>query len=90
MMNCREVSRLVAEGADRDLRFYEQMRVRIHLVMCYMCRRFTRQLALIRRVSRAAGADSLLADGSVLQSVTLSPDAKSRLKEKIAHNNSGE
>ncbi len=91
MMNCREITRLVAESADRDLPFYQRMRVRMHLAICFLCRRFTRQLELIRKISRVAGGtDSLLADGGVLQGVTLPPDAKARLKEQIAHNKPGE
>ena len=91
MMNCKEITRLVAESADRDLPFYQRMRVRMHLAMCFLCRRFTKQLELIRKISRVAGGtDSLLADGGVLQGVVLPPDAKARLKEQIAHNKPGE
>jgi len=91
MMDCKEITRLVAESADCELRWYQRVRVRVHLAMCFLCRRFTRQLALIRKVSGAAGGtDSLLTDSGVFRDAALSPDAKTRLKEQIAHGNSGE
>ena len=91
MMDCKEVTRLVAESVDRELRWYQRVRVRVHLAMCFVCRRFTRQLALIRKISEiAGGTDALLTDSGVLGGVALSPAAKTRLKERIAHGNSSE
>ncbi len=89
MMDCREANRLFAESADRELRWYERVRVRVHFAMCFLCRRFTRQLVLIRKVSEiAGGTDALLTDSGVLAGVVLSPDAKTRLKELIARGDS--
>ncbi|MFQ5511597.1 MAG: zf-HC2 domain-containing protein [Candidatus Krumholzibacteriia bacterium] len=91
MMNCKEVTRLVAESADHDLRFHERMRVRVHLAICFLCRRFTRQLALISKASGVAGGtDALLADGGVLNEAALSPDVKARIKNRLAHDDPGE
>lgn len=91
MMDCREVNRLLAESADRELLWYQRIRVRVHLAMCFLCRRFTRQLTLIRKLSGAAGGmESLLTDSGVFGEVALSPDAKTRLKQQIARGYSSE
>lgn len=49
---CREVHRLVSEGLDRDLSLVERTRVRVHLVVCVACTRFTGQMDLLRRAMR--------------------------------------
>ena len=49
---CREVHRLVSEGLDRDLSLVERTRVRLHLVVCVACTRFTGQMDLLRRAMR--------------------------------------
>ncbi len=53
MPSCKEVHRLVSEGMDRDLSLVERTRMRLHLVMCEACTRFTGQMDLLRRAMRA-------------------------------------
>ena len=47
--NCREVTRLVLERENRNLTAIERIAVRLHLSICLMCTRFTRQLKLMDR-----------------------------------------
>jgi hypothetical protein len=47
--NCRDVSRLILQREDRRLSLVERMAVRLHLRICLMCTRFTRQVALMNR-----------------------------------------
>ncbi len=47
--NCREVTRLVLERENRSLTTVERIAVRLHLSICLMCTRFTRQLKLMDR-----------------------------------------
>jgi hypothetical protein len=49
---CREVHRLVSEGMDRDLSLVERTRMRLHLMVCEACTRFTGQMDLLRRAMR--------------------------------------
>src|SRR3954468_9027712 len=49
---CREVHRLVSEGMDRDLSLVERARMRLHLMVCQACTRFTGQMNLLRRAMR--------------------------------------
>jgi hypothetical protein len=48
---------------DEDLRPGERLRVRFHLLMCGACRRFERQIQLLRSAARQAAARALRDDG---------------------------
>jgi Putative zinc-finger len=56
MLNCREVSRLVSDSLDRKLGWSDWLGMRLHLMICENCRRFSRQLRVLRRILRR-GAD---------------------------------
>jgi hypothetical protein len=45
---CRDVTRLVLEGEDRELRWLERWALRSHMLICKACPRFARQVALMR------------------------------------------
>lgn len=47
--NCREVTRLVLEREERRLGMAERVAVRLHLGICLMCTRFSRQVRLMER-----------------------------------------
>lgn len=49
MLNCKQTSLLVSQSLDRPLSWRERWAVRVHLLICVYCRRFTQQLKLIRR-----------------------------------------
>ena len=53
LLNCRETTRLVSQGLDRDLAFGERVALRVHLAYCIGCRRARRQMAFLRRAVRA-------------------------------------
>ena len=46
--DCKETTRLVLEGEDRQLRLLERAGVRLHWRMCAGCTRFGRQVELMR------------------------------------------
>lgn len=57
MPTCSEVHRLVSERMDRPLSLAERARVRVHLLMCGACSRFSGQMALLRRAMRGGPPD---------------------------------
>lgn len=63
MDTCRDISALVSRAMDEDLRPSERLRVRFHLLMCGACRRFERQVRLLRSAARQAAARALRDDG---------------------------
>ncbi len=50
MLSCKEATRLVSEGLDRELPFWRRMRLRLHVVMCRGCSRYTRQITALNRL----------------------------------------
>ena len=59
MLSCKETSRLVSQGLDRELAFGERVALRVHLAICVGCRRAGRQMAFLRRaVGRLAEVEA--------------------------------
>jgi len=48
MLSCKQVSRLVSQGLDRDLGFTERVKLRVHLAICDGCTNFSRQMTFLR------------------------------------------
>ncbi|MCL4181473.1 MAG: zf-HC2 domain-containing protein [Verrucomicrobia bacterium] len=49
MPSCRDISRLVSEAMDHRLPLHQRAMIRLHLSMCALCRRYERQLHLLRQ-----------------------------------------
>lgn len=79
MLTCRGASHLVSESQDRPLGGFENGRLRIHLWMCINCRRFERQIGLMRRLLRQSGPD---AEAGATR--PLSTEAHERISKAIA------
>jgi len=47
-ITCREATRLVLEGEERRLAWGERLALRVHLLICKACPRFSRQVRLMR------------------------------------------
>jgi predicted anti-sigma-YlaC factor YlaD len=56
-LQCREVSRLISDGQDRELPAPDRARLRLHFLMCQTCRKVNRQMAFLRRAMRQLGRD---------------------------------
>jgi hypothetical protein len=52
IISCRESTRLVSQGLDRELAFGERVALRMHLVICLGCRRAGRQMRVLRQAVR--------------------------------------
>lgn len=51
-ITCKEVSRLVSEGLDKELPAEEQLRLRAHLAICRGCRSLADRMTFLRRAVR--------------------------------------
>jgi predicted anti-sigma-YlaC factor YlaD len=51
-LSCKEVSRILSDGLDADMRPPLRARLRLHLVMCEACRNVEQQFDLLRRLVR--------------------------------------
>ncbi|GAB3259460.1 zf-HC2 domain-containing protein [Chitinimonas naiadis] len=53
-MNCKDATRLVSEGLDRQLGLGEKVKLRLHLLICHYCTDFSRQTLFLRRAAKQA------------------------------------
>lgn len=51
-ITCKEASRLISEGLDRDLSAAERTKLRLHVTICVACDRVIRQFDFLRRAAR--------------------------------------
>lgn len=56
MMNCKDVSTLIARGELTKAPLMRRLAVRLHLAFCRRCRAFQQQLDAISRAARSATA----------------------------------
>lgn len=52
LFNCKQAHQIVSEGLDRDLRFSERARLKLHLSICDSCSNFYGQMRLLRQAMR--------------------------------------
>lgn len=55
MMNCKQATRLMSQGQDRQLTFPERMRLKVHLIICNGCANYNKHLKLIREAVKRLG-----------------------------------
>jgi hypothetical protein len=53
MLTCKEVTRLVSQGMDRDLAFPERAALQLHLVACRGCNSVKEQMEFLRKAVRS-------------------------------------
>jgi len=58
LLTCKETTRLVSQGLDRELEFGERVALRVHFAICLGCRRASRQMAFLRRAVQRLGEDA--------------------------------
>ncbi len=56
MITCKEVARRIASGEVADAPFLQRFGMRIHLLMCRYCRRYSKQMQTIGACGRKAWA----------------------------------
>lgn len=52
LLTCKETTRLVSQGLDRELAFGERVALRVHLAICLGCRRAGSQMRFLRQAVR--------------------------------------
>lgn len=63
-LTCQEVSRMISDGQDKDLPPNERARVRLHFVICEICRDVDEQMGFLRRAMSRLGRDQPPAEDS--------------------------
>ncbi|MBU1265497.1 MAG: zf-HC2 domain-containing protein [Gammaproteobacteria bacterium] len=80
MLTCKDASHLVSHCQDRPLNFRERWGLRIHLWMCGNCRRFERQIALMRRLLRQSDPRT----ETEIAGIELTAEARERISRALA------
>jgi predicted anti-sigma-YlaC factor YlaD len=80
-LSCEQISRLASESLDRDIGPLERAALRSHLLYCYACRRYLRQITQLRDALRrlAARAES----DPDAPGPTLPDDARERIRRAL-------
>ena len=81
MLTCKQVSRLISESLDRDLPLRQRMSMRMHLFMCKLCSRYSRQSLSLREAIRLQSEREEEID---VYPASLSSEARERIKESLS------
>ncbi len=79
MLSCKEAAGLLSESLDRKLPLGQRIALRMHLLFCRFCRRFSRQVLFLR------GAGSQVRDEKWEEKSPISDSLSVGAKEKIEH-----
>lgn len=73
MRTCKDISKLVSESLDRELSLRERMALRVHLMMCSLCRTYQHQILQLRTILK----------GAARPDEPLPEDARERIRQAI-------
>lgn len=62
MLKCRDVAEQASAYIDHELSWRGRLGVRLHLMMCRLCREYVRQLSLVARTLRHLPAEDVPSD----------------------------
>ena len=79
MLSCREATRLASERLDREMPFWRRMGLRLHVLMCRACSRYTRQVTALDR----AVAEHYQGDLPTVEREILPEDSLKRIKNSL-------
>ena len=80
MLTCKDASHLISENQERPLGFRDRWALRMHLWMCVNCRRFERQMTLLRQAMRMLARRAEVVDDSV----EFPPEVRERIRKALA------
>lgn len=58
MKSCEEVSKLISEKQDHDLKNTHKLSILTHLLYCRNCRQFRNQVITLSKISKAFNKDN--------------------------------
>lgn len=86
MMTCAEAARLMSDRLNRPLGIRARVALRLHLTLCAGCRRYARQLALIREWLRSNANEALGREGN--EQMHLDLVARNRILSRLEEHRS--
>ena len=83
MLSCRDAAKLLSESLDVQLPFRRRIGLRIHLMMCHLCRRYARQMKALQQLVRGLSAQVSEEDIDSVDLGSLSPEARERVENAL-------
>jgi len=77
IFSCKKISLLISESMDRKLPLYRRLGIKLHLMMCYLCRRYKKQLLFIHSILQTERTID------EIDCASLSPEAIEKIKKKL-------
>lgn len=81
MINCKEYARLVSNGMDRPLSFWDRISLKIHKLICTPCSRIEAHFLAIRSACRWLPSEDAAPDDSAGR---LPEDVRARIKARLS------
>jgi predicted anti-sigma-YlaC factor YlaD len=78
---CDGMTRLASQSLDRDLTLLERLALRLHMLYCSACRRYLRQISVLRNAMRHLQAR--LESGEPFPGTALPDDVRDRIKRAL-------
>lgn len=78
--SCRRATLLASNAMDRPLTQRERLALRFHLLICGYCRRFKKQILMLRQVLRGRALSATLPDSSEF---VLDSNARARIRSAL-------
>jgi hypothetical protein len=82
MLSCKQVTRLISESLDRKLAWHQRLQMRLHLLLCWPCSCFQKQVRFLRRAARFRPATEK--NSAPSPATGLSPERKECLKRTLS------
>ena len=79
MLKCKEAAVLISQDMDRDIAFRDLLKLRVHLVICGVCRRLKTQLMVQSEAAEMANEQDSLPEDEENVEVDLKPDQIERV-----------
>lgn len=51
-LRCKEATEWISRDMERPLSLIQQLQLRVHMIMCLLCKRYAQQLRFLRRAMR--------------------------------------
>jgi hypothetical protein len=82
---CQQTVEMISQSMERKLTLRERIKLKIHLWICAWCQWYLEHLELIREAAHAKASE--LNDLNSASGPSLSPEARERIKRKLASGN---
>lgn len=78
MLRCKDIAKLLSDSLEKELPWRQRVEIRLHLMICYVCRRYWKQLRFLHKCI------TNYYDKKLGEDCVLSQESKKKMQEKMA------